>query len=155
MDGILVCYIRAQNSCYLNVRILTEMHRVLCLFLRGLFNDAPVSQNMRLIMKWKVVERTRSWRNGSTVSGFVWRVCEIPQSLCQVSWLGYERVTFGVISSHSEVSLGNIRATSSLSRFMVTGNRLLAREQVAFGYGEDTVGEPCRMCEPIKKKRLE
>jgi len=41
-----------------------------------------------------------------------------------------------------EVSLGKLRATSSFSLFVVTGNRLLDTEQVAFGYGEDTDGEP-------------
>jgi len=41
-----------------------------------------------------------------------------------------------------EVSLGKLRATNSFSLFVVTGNRLLDSEQVAFGYGEDTVGEP-------------
>jgi hypothetical protein len=33
--------------CYLKSRILTDMHRVLCFFLRGLFNDASESQNMQ------------------------------------------------------------------------------------------------------------
>jgi len=44
--------------------------------------------------------------------------------------------------NRGEVSLGKLRATSSFSLFVVTGNRLLYNEQVAFGYGEDTVGEP-------------
>jgi hypothetical protein len=42
-----ICYLKAQNSCYLKPQILTDMHSVLCLFLRGLSNDASVSQNMQ------------------------------------------------------------------------------------------------------------
>jgi hypothetical protein len=41
------CYQKSRNSCYLKSQILTDMQRVLCLFLRGLSNDASVSQNMQ------------------------------------------------------------------------------------------------------------
>jgi hypothetical protein len=47
------CYLKSRNSCYLKSRILTDMHRVLYLFLRRLSNDASVSQNMqRRTIQW-------------------------------------------------------------------------------------------------------
>jgi hypothetical protein len=42
-----ICYLKSWNSCYQKSRNLTDMHRVLCFFLRGLCNDASVSQNMQ------------------------------------------------------------------------------------------------------------
>jgi hypothetical protein len=39
------CYLKSRNSCHLKSRNLTDMHRVMCFFLRGLSNDASVSQN--------------------------------------------------------------------------------------------------------------
>ena len=81
------CYLKSRNSCYLKSRILTDLHRVLCLFLRGLSNDASVSQNIQRrtiqrLMNNEMRKDLKGLGHGvmEILSEFVCRVCEIPKS---------------------------------------------------------------------------